>query len=304
MDAVSLIASATETIAALGHADTIVGISHECDHPPEAIAGRPRLTEPKLDVEQASARIDDQVKDLLEQALSIYEVDADALRDLDPDLIVTQDHCEVCAVSTADLDDALEAWLGEPPEVVSCHPDTLSDVFDDARAIAGALGDPAAGRDLVLEMKDRMGEIADEAKRLDATPTVAMIEWIDPLMVSGNWMPELVDLAGGQTAFGTKGDHSPYLDFPKLVGADPDAICVLPCGFDLERTRREVDALTGREGWDQLSAVRDGEVHLLDGLELFNRPGPRLVESVEVLAEICHPDVFDFGHRGEGWERL
>lgn len=320
---VSLLASATETLCALGHGDRLVGRSHECDFP-AWVRDLPKLTEPKLDVDEASGAVDEDVKELLRQALSIYRVDVEALRGLAPDLILTQDHCEVCAVSMSDVERALEAWTADgdggdggdggaggdgadrtdPPRVVSTHPDRLADVFDDMRRIAEALGDPDAGDALVRDLKAGMMDVAGTAKDLDRWPTVCAIEWIDPLMVGGNWMPELIDLAGGKDAFGTKGEHSPYVDFARIVGEDPDVIVVVPCGFDLDRTRQELDPLLDREGFDQLTAVREDRVFLLDGLQFFNRPGPRLVESVEILADVLHPDVFDHGHEGTGWQRL
>ncbi|MBI4161757.1 MAG: cobalamin-binding protein [Acidobacteria bacterium] len=297
---VSLIASATEIVCALGREADLVGRSHECDHPP-SVRALPACTEPKLDAGRPSREIDDQVKRLLRDALSVYRVDADLLRRLRPDLILTQTQCEVCAVSLRDVEQALADWTGATPRVVSLAPNALADVWQDIRRVAEALGVPERGEDLVRALSRRMEEVADRTKSLPHRPAVACIEWIDPLMASGNWMPELVEMAGGRNLFGTAGQHAPGLAWEDLVRADPDVILVLPCGFDVPRTRREMPGLTQRPGWNDFRAVRSGRVYLLDGNRYFNRPGPRLAESLEILAEILHPEHFTFGHRGDGW---
>lgn len=305
MRVVSLIASATEIVCALGQREALVGISHECDFPPD-VTSLPRLTRPLLDPTLSSARIDGQVLDLLRQGLSIYDVDAAALGQLRPDVVVTQTQCEVCAVSLDDVERALGRWTGGPrPKVVSLAPDRLEDVWGDVGRVAAALGVPAAGEELVGRLRARVEAVRAAAGRAAAgrRPRVALVEWIDPLMVAGNWMPELVELAGGECLLGQAGRHAPRAALADLVRADPDVIAVLPCGFDLARTRAEMPALTGRPAWAGLRAVRAGRVALCDGNALFNRPGPRLVESLEVLAEVLHPGL-DHGHRGRFWEPL
>ncbi len=303
MRVLSLLASATEIVCALGHGDSLVGRSHECDWP-EWVARLPHCTRPKLNVDGDSAAIDREVKALVAQGLSVYEVDTDALRALAPDVIVTQTQCEVCAVSEADLVDALALFAERRPEVVSLHPDALDDVFADIERVARALGTPERGAALVAEMRARMDTVRDAVSGTGARPRAACIEWIEPLMAAGNWMPELVALAGGENLFGAAGGRSPWLDFEALAAADPDVIAVLPCGFDLARTRAEMPALTGRPGWRDLRAARTGRVALVDGNAYFNRPGPRLAESAEILAEILRPDSVDFGHRGAAWAAL
>jgi iron complex transport system substrate-binding protein len=183
------------------------------------------------------------------------------------------------------------------------RPDALGDVWADIRAIASALGVPERGVQVVTRLRSRMRGIA-ERTRGRARPRVACIEWIDPLMISGHWMPELIELAGADDVLGTAGRHSGPVPFERLVAADPDAIWVAPCGFDLARTRAEAAVLTSRPDWRGLRAVRDGRTFLGDGNALFNRPGPRVVETLECLAEALHPGAFRFGHEGTGWERL
>lgn len=299
---VSLIASATEIVAALGARDLLVARSHECDFPAD-VAALPAVTRAKLDAARPSGSIDRQVKDLLEQALSVYRVDAERLRALSPDLIVTQTQCEVCAVSLSDVDAALADWTGARPHVVSLAPNALADVFDDIARVAAALGRAERGAALIAEMKRRMDAIAATAASRPR-PRVAAIEWIEPLMAAGNWVPELIAMAGGENLFGEAGKHSPWMTWDELVRADPDIVVVMPCGFDIARSAAEMTALTRRRGWDALRAARDGAVYLVDGNQYFNRPGPRLVESLEILAEILHPEAFRFGHRGTGWVPL
>jgi iron complex transport system substrate-binding protein len=299
---VSLIASATEIVAALGFADQIVGRSHECDYP-LSVRRLPVCTEPKFNTEGSSYQIDQRVKAILQEGLSVYRVDAEKLRQLQPDVIVTQAHCEVCAVSLRDVEQAVCDWTGTAPRVVSLHPDALADVWSDIQCVADALGAPERGHDLVARLRERIQAIAERASALPERPKVACIEWIEPLMAAGNWMPELVDLANGVNLFGQAGKHSPWLTWADLCSRDPDVVLLLPCGFDIARCRQELSLLTQRPEWPGLRAVRGERAFLLDGNQFFNRPGPRLVESLEILAELLHPEAFAFGHQGTGWQR-
>jgi len=206
-------------------------------------------------------------------------------------------------VSLKDVEEAVRAGLPSRPRVVSMRPDALADVWADMRAIASALGVPERGVQLVTRLRARMRGIAERA-RGRTRPRVACIEWLSPLMVAGNWTPELIELAGAEDALGKAGSHAGPLELAQLAAADPDAIFITPCGFDLARTRAELPALTGQPGWDALRAVREGRVFLGDGNALFNRPGPRVAESLECLAEALHPGAYRFGHEGKGWERL
>lgn len=300
---VSLLASSTEMVAALGCGERLVGRSHECDHP-EWVRRLPAVTGPKLAIDLPSADLDARVRALVEQALSVYRVDARALAALEPELVITQTQCEVCAVSLRDVEEALAHFSAHPPRVVALRPDTLADVWRDVRRVADALGVPERGVQLVSRLRQRMSAVAARCAARGPRPRVAMIEWIEPLMAAGNWMPDLVTLAGGINLFGEAGRHSPWMTWEALVASDPDVIVVSPCGFGLERTRSEMPALTGRAEWPALRAVAARRVYLADGNAYFHRPGPRLVESLEILAEMLHPAVFDFGHRGTGWAAL
>lgn len=302
MRIVSLIASSTEIVCALGLEERLAGRSHECDYP-ASVRQLPACTEPKFRVETPSAEIDRQVKTLLQQALSVYRVDADRLRALRPTHILTQTQCEVCAVSLKDVEEAVRAWLPDRPQIVSLQPNALADVWADIERVADALGVPQRGQSLISSLRSRMAAIAERAQSLPR-PAVACIEWIDPLMASGNWMPELVEMAGGRNLFGAAGRHAPWLEWSDVVAADPDILLLLPCGFDIARTRRELPPLTHRPGWNELKAVKQAQVFLLDGNQYFNRPGPRLAESLEILAEILHRETFHFGHHGPAWQKL
>jgi iron complex transport system substrate-binding protein len=299
----SLLPSATEIVAALGFQDALVARSHECDFP-AGVDRLPHCTAPKIALTGDSAEIDRRIKSVVEQGLSVYRVDSEQLKSLRPDLIVTQSQCDVCAVSEIELRSALEDWLEGVPRIVSLHPESLADIWRDIGAVAASLDVTDRGADLVQGLKERMAAIAARASALPARPRVACIEWIDPLMAGGNWMPELVAMAGGQNLFAEPGKHSPWLSWDAVVDADPEVIVILPCGFGMARARAEMPPLTARREWPELRAVRDGRVYIADGHHFFNRPGPRIAESLEILAEMVHPAEFDFGHEGIGWAPL
>ena len=300
---VSLIPSSTEIVCALGYESQLVGRSHECDFP-EPVKQLPVCTEPKFNPEGSSYEIDRRVKAILDQALSVYRVHGDVLKELRPDVIITQAQCEVCAVSLREVEEALADWIGARPQVISLEPRTLTDVWAGIQRVAEVLAVPERGVELVKGLKQRVFAIAAMARTLSPGPPVACIEWIEPLMAAGNWMPELVEMAGGVNLFGEAGKHSPWMTWEELVQTDPSLIVVLPCGFDIKRTREEMPALSGKPEWSRLRAVRSGRVYLTDGNQYFNRAGPRLVESLEILAEVLHPEAFRFGHEGTGWEHL
>jgi iron complex transport system substrate-binding protein len=252
---VSLIASATEIVCALGFEDQLVGRSHECDFPP-GILTLPACSAAKIDVHGTSRQIDDRVKSVLEQATSVYTVHTELLDQLEPTVIVTQTQCEVCAVSLKDVEQAVCELVRSQPKIVSLEPNSLHDVWNDIRRVAVALDVPERGERLIDELNVRLVEVA--RKTLGQTPrrpTIACIEWIDPLMAAGNWVPELVELAGGKNLFGEAGAHSPWMTWDELAAADPDVIAVMPCGFDIPRTRDELGPLTDRPEWPQLKAV-------------------------------------------------
>lgn len=304
---VSLLPSATEIVAALGLAHRLVGRSHQCDFP-GGVERLPALSSTKvqpLDPSRGfgSAAIDAQVNEILRAAVSVYDVDTETLRALQPDVILTQTQCAICAVTPADLEAALCSWTGAAPELVSLEPNDLADVWGDIRKVAAALGADSAGEDLIGRLKDRFDTISRLVSDR-ARPTVAALEWFEPLMAGGNWMPELIEAAGGVSLFAKAGEHSPWLDWDDLAAADPDVLLLLPCGFRLEESLAELPTLSRHPLWPKLRAVRERQVYAIDGHHYFNRPGPRLIESAEIVAEILHPEACRFGHRGRGWLRL
>ena len=300
---VSLIPSATEIVCALGAGEQLVGRSHECDFP-GAVTQLPVCTAPNLNPRGSSAEIDREVKSLLHRALSVYRLETDTLIRLNPQVVITQTQCEVCAVTLEEVEAALQSWVQGRPRLVSLAPMALDDLWTDIAHVAGALGIAAKGEEVVLGLKDRIADIAATARSGRSRPRVACIEWIEPLMAGGNWIPEMATLAGGECVFGEAGRHSPWISWEQVVNEDPDVVLLMPCGFDIERTRAEMHWLNQRTQWSSLKAVGAGQVYLTDGNHFFNRSGPRLVESLEIMAEILHPELFSFGHEGRGWMRL
>ncbi len=315
---ISLIASSTEIICALGFEKQLVGRSHECDFP-QSVKNLPQVTEAKFNIEGSSYEIDQRVKAILQEGLSVYRVFADKLKELKPDVIVTQIQCEVCAVSEKDVEQAVCELIDSRPQIVSLNTNALEDLWEDIMKIARALEAPERGVALVNELKGRMEAIKEKTSPLaplltkerepedppslqrrgqggGLKPTVAFIEWIDPLMSCGNWMPTLIEMAGGINLFGEAGKHSPWMSWENLKEKNPDVIVISPCGYDISKTKQELPVLTSKEGWSELKAVQNQRVYLADGNQFFNRPGPRLVESLEMLAEIFHPSLFHFGH--------
>jgi iron complex transport system substrate-binding protein len=298
MRVVSLLASATEMIAALGCLDQLVGRSHECDYPPEVLK-LPVVSRVRINVETSSYEIDEQIKRLRQtkqsvqdkalKALSIYAIDVALLQELQPDVIFTQTQCEVCAVSEHDVILALKQVTGLQPRIISLAPYRLSDVWEDMLRVGQALGRVEQAKHLIEGYQQRLNALEDLTTSLRGAltrPRVAVLEWLDPLMGAGNWTPELVACAGGESIFGEVGMHSPRLSWEELQAADPDVLVLAPCGFSLERTMADLPLLQQHPGWHTLRAVRNKRVYLIDGNYYLNRSGPRLVESGEILASI------------------
>ncbi len=285
---VSLLPSATEIVCGLGLRDNLVGVSHECDYPADVV-GLPIVTAPKIDVDGSSLAIHEGVTGLVREGLSVYRIHTELLGELAPDLIVTQDQCEVCAVSYGDVVAATRDLTGTKAEIVSLSPRRLRDVWRDVETVATAAGIVDRGEALSSELTGRMATLQRRTRRLERS-RIACIEWLEPLMAAGNWVPELVEAAGGTSDLVDAGAHSPWLEFADLQRAAPDVLCAMPCGFGLEKTNAEFATLLRESRWDSLPAVRNGRVFAVDGNAYFNRPGPRLVESAEILAGLLHPE--------------
>ena len=284
---VSLLPSSTEMVCALGMREHLVGVSHECDYPADVV-GLPVLTEPKLDPTGTSHEIDARVRQIVQDGLSVYRMKTDLLHNLKPDLIVTQDQCEVCAVSVSEVERAVQSCLTSDVTLVSLSPQRLGDIWYDIQRLAQALGQDSRADDLFRTLKKRVWKVEQQTRHLER-PRVACLEWLDPLMAGGHWIPELVEIAGGTYSLAAAGDPSPTLSWDTLLEAQPEVIVIMPCGFKIAQSQAELPALISHPGWQRLPAVQAGRVYIADGNAYFNRPGPRIVESVELLAEILHP---------------
>jgi iron complex transport system substrate-binding protein len=296
---VSLIASATEMVHALGLGEFQVGRSHECDYP-APVLDLPVCTAPVFDIHGDSRQIDQRVKETLATAESVYRVFDETLERLQPTHIVTQTQCQVCAVSLEDVERALSKRFSTRPQVVALEPNSLDEIYRDIFRLAAACGVDGRGRRLVDEIQCEMAQIAAVARATGRRSRVINVEWQEPLMAAGNWIPELTEMLGAQNLFGVAKAHSPWLQWEDVLAADPDAIVCMPCGYDLKRTRAEMHWLTSGKDWTQLRA----QVYLADGNQYLNRPGPRVAQSLRILAEILYPESFEPTLEGIGWEKF
>lgn len=298
----SLLSSTTEIIYALGCGDRLVGRSHECDYPAE-VSELPICTIPKFNVDGTSREVDDEVKSLVQSALSIYYINEKLLKELKPDIIFTQSQCEVCAVSVSDVENALKNITGLSSRVISVEPNSIEDIFNDILTIAEILNVRKKGKELVELIKAKI-DSTEKIVYQKSSPSVAAIEWIDPLMAAGNWVPQLIRVAGGKNLFGESSKHSPWMKYNDLVEQDPEIIIVMPCGYDIKKSLIEIKTLESKKGWGSLKAVRNRNVYITDGNQFFNRPGPRIIESLEILLEIIHSDFSESKHIDSGWIKL
>ena len=283
MRIVSLVPHATELLFALGLGDQVVGVTHECDHPRGALT-RPHVTRDRLPAGLTSGQIDAAVRSYTEGGEAIYELDAGLLAELEPDLIVTQELCAVCAVSVDDVR-AVAGRLPKQPKVVSLDPKTYGETLADVRTLATATDAEAAGIDLIARTARRVEDVERALAGLERRPRVAAIEWFDPVFIAGHWTPQLIEMAGGIDALGFAGEHSEQTTWDMVAAAAPDIVIAMPCGYDTARSRREAV-----EHADALRSVGAGQVWAVDAAGLFSRPGPRLVDGLELLASLFHPD--------------
>jgi iron complex transport system substrate-binding protein len=270
--------------------DHLVGISHECDYPP-AVLDRPVVTETKVHPQGTSLEIDSQVRRLVQEGLSVYRIKTDVLRQLNPDVILTQQQCQVCAVSYNDVLEAVNSFLDRNPQIVSLEPMRLKDILDDIAGVGQAIGAAAQAAALIERLRERIERVAQATRAVARRPRVLCIEWIEPLMVAGNWIPEMVELAGGINVLGKAGIHAPLIGWEDVIAGAPEVIIIAPCGFSLEQTKRQLHWLTERSEWTGLPAVQAGRVYVADGVAYFNRSGPRIIESLEILAAMIHPQI-------------
>lgn len=286
MNVVSLLPSATEMMYAVGVEP--VGVSHECDFPPQA-REKPSVTSTRVSGEGDSATINEEVAEARQEG-GIYGVDAELLDELEPDVILTQAVCDVCAVSDDAVRHAVEA-IDSSPRLVSLHSHTVDGVLDDILTVGEAVGRDEEAREAVDNLRGRLDGVRERTASLSAERTV-VLDWLDPPMVAGHWVPELVETAGGEYPLASQGDESTPREWEEVRDAAPETVVAAPCGFGLAQAVRNFDEVADRDGWGELPAVKRGRAYAADGHNYFNRPGPRLVDTAEILACILHPDEF------------
>jgi iron complex transport system substrate-binding protein len=302
MRIVSLLPSATEIVCELGLGGSLVGVTHECDYP-AFVRALPKVTRTLVPHDAPSGAIDAQVREKLEGARALYGLDLEVLERLKPELIVTQALCDVCAVAESEVTAAACALPGAP-RVVNLEPMRLAEVFDCLRMVGEAAGVPARADEVVARLEARVAAVESRTRGVAERPRVALLEWIDPPFGCGHWSPEIVRLAGGVEVVGREGQPSRTTPWPEIVAAAPEVLVVACCGFDRARTRQDLPLLASYAGFRELPAVRTGRVHLLDGNAYFSRPGPRLVDSLEILAHALHPDLCPLPAGLEAAERV
>lgn len=299
----SFLPAATEILFALGLGDHIVGVTHECDYPPEAKT-KPVVVHGGIDVNGAnSSEIDRQVREAVASGKGLYHIDAAALATASPDIILTQALCDVCAL---DYHAVLQATRSLPhrPEIISLNPHCLSDAIKDIARVGKATGRECEADALVSHLQERIDAVTARASQAASQPRVACLEWFDPLYAAGHWVPEMVALAGGRDVMGQSWEPSAKFEWKQLLEREPEILVLMACGFDLARTRSEAALLKTFAGWEKIPAVRMDNVFAVDGNSFFSRPGPRLVEGVELLAQIIHPELFSWQAPAAAAERI
>ncbi len=298
MRVVSLLPAATEIVAALGRADWLVGVSHECDYPPE-VKSRPPVTRCEIYGKAlSSADVDGWVNRELAAGRPLYTLDAALLRSLEPDVILTQQLCDVCAIDYGSVA-AFAASLPKRPKVVNLEPSSLADIFADIERVAAAIGQVDRGQTLVASLGQRVDRVRSRAAKATTRPRCCHLEWIDPLFCSGHWTPELMEIAGATDPLGRKGLPSIRVAWERLLEAQPEILVVACCGYAAARAAEDLEILKRQPGWNMLPAVSLRQVYAVDGSAYFSRPGPRIVDSLEMLAQIVHPELFPI--RSSAW---
>ncbi len=293
MRIVSLLPSATEIVCALGLEDSLVGVTHECDFPP-SVKSLPKVTRTLIPHDATSAEIDALVRERLTESTALYTLDMPTLERLKPDLLVTQALCDVCAVAEAEVMDAACRLPGNP-NVLNLEPMSLEDVFRTLLMVGEATGTAAKAQEVVDRLRERVNAVECKAGAIprEQRPRVAFIEWIDPIFNGGHWNPQLVEMAGGIDVLGSVGQPSRTTPWQRVIDSQPEVLVIACCGFTAERALKDVPILERQPGWNDLPCVQDGRVYIADGNAYFSRPGPRLVESLDIMAHAIHPDLFE-----------
>ena len=298
MKIVSLIPSATEIISALNLSDNLVGISHECDYPKE-ILKLPKLTTSRIQTELTSLKIDLDIKEILEKSLSVYEVKSNLLKKLDPDVIITQSQCSVCAVSFKDVEKCLSNFINKKPLLIDLKPKTFDEVLEDINLVGEKLNKKVESNFLVKNIKNEIDEIKAKTSN-SKIKNILCIEWIEPIMTAGNWIPQLVEFAGGKSVLAKTGKNSNFIKPESINLKEVEIVIFMPCGFDINRTKEEIL----KANINYFNILKDKKKFIVDGNKYFNRPGPDLLESTRILAEIIHPDIFPAKQDTKRWVSL
>jgi len=288
MRIVSLVPSATEMICTLGLGDQLVGVTHECDYP-DVVRSLPKVTRAAIPIDVSSAQIDAMVHESVGSSKSLFDLDRKKLVSLKPDLVITQSLCDVCAVDVLDVERAFCGLEGEP-EIVRLEPIRLADVLDGILTIGVAAGVEERANEVISALSDRILAVEGRIPKNRVPRRVVMLEWIDPLFCAGHWNPELVALAGGVDCLGRAGDRSRVVPWEAILQANPEIMVITCCGYTIERTNEDLPILASKPGFKELDCVRNGQLYIMDGNAYFNRPGPRLIDSLEMLSRILHPD--------------
>ena len=277
----------------------MVGVSHECDFP-EKVKSLKKLTNTNIKTDVSSYNIHLQIEKILENSLSVYKVDENSLKYLNPDVIITQDQCNVCAVNLSQVKKVTSSYLNKEVDIISLQPKSFTDIFENIEYVAKKLNVfNALNKNKINKLLHRINDVRQKKKSFK---NVICIEWCNPLMAAGNWIPDMVKIAGGNELFGIKNKNSHWIDFKSVRNFNPEVIIFMPCGYNLLQTQRDVASLfENNVKWKNLSAYKNKKLYLVDGNQYFNRPGPRIVDSLEILAEIFNPDVFNYGYKGSGW---
>jgi iron complex transport system substrate-binding protein len=274
----------------LGLGEELVGVSHDCDFPPD-VRSKHVLSQSEINSEMASDKIDKATKGKAHKGLSVYHIEAELLRKLSPDLILTQELCEVCAPSYSEVLEAAKV-LEAAPKVVSLEPIRLEDILENIKLVGQLTGREKQAHELVASLQTRIDKVAELATKAGYRPSVFCMEWLSPIYTAGHWVPEMVEIAGGKDVLGKASQPSYEVSWDDVTRSEPEIIVLMPCGFSLERTLNEIDLVLEREGWKELPAVKNDRAFVMDGSSYFNRPGPRIVTGLEILAEIIHPEIF------------
>ncbi|MBI3805436.1 MAG: cobalamin-binding protein [Nitrospirae bacterium] len=303
MRIVSFLPSATEMVCALGLGDQLVGITHECDYPAE-VRSKPVVVRSAIEMKGlTSQQVDEAVSRMMKAGQSLYVVDETVLKKLAPDLIVTQDLCQVCAPSGNEVGRVVK-FLSAPPKILWMTPKSLAEIFENIRELGEATGRTDAASDLLRDLNARVETISRKAAGLPRRPRVFCMEWLSPPYNAGHWMPELVERAGGIDALAQKGKDSTRVAWEEILDYDPEVLVLSPCGFNLEEVLRQVALLTRYPEWERLSAVREGRVYAVDANSYFARPGPRVVDGLALLAALIHPEEFDWPGPSDAYRPL